>query len=136
MSFLTKDRHITVRPFAKVPALGDLPEIRHALRTVVSSSSRHRADGSVDLAEGCLLTKTVKYTHQLAHWVNAIRSGDPKEVVSEVPTRTLVRPTESLLKEYMIIKELCIIPYRGFMLNDSSNLTFCKSSGFVFWNSV
>ena len=29
-----------------------------------------------------MLTKSVKYTHQLAHWVNAVRTGNPGEVVS------------------------------------------------------
>jgi hypothetical protein len=37
--------------------------------------------GTVELEEGCLITKSVKYTHQLAHMVNAVRSGEPKPVV-------------------------------------------------------
>ncbi len=134
MSFLTEDGQLSVKPFARVLAVLDLPELRRASPTVRGSSSIRRVDGSVDLAEGCLLTKTVKYTHQLAHWVNAVRTGDPEEVVSEVPTRPLVRPTESLLKESFLLDELCIIPYPDFTLNDSCNLAYRKSSSFVFRN--
>ena len=89
-TLLTKRGHITAKPFAKVPALGDLPEIQPARATVSGVSSRCGVEGDpgVDLAEGCIVTKTIKYTHQLVHWVNAVRSGDPKDVVSEVPTRS------------------------------------------------
>ena len=33
---------------------------------------------------GAILTKSVKYTHELAHWVNAVRDPErnPKDVVS------------------------------------------------------
>jgi hypothetical protein len=75
--------------------------------------------------------KTIKYTHQLVHWVNAVRSGD---VVSEVPTRLLVRPAESLLKENVLENELGIIPYLGFSPDDPSNLAFRESDGFIFRN--
>ena len=40
------------------------------------------ADSIVDLAEGCFLTKSLKYTHKLAQWVNYPRSGDPAKLVS------------------------------------------------------
>src|SRR5258707_2117088 len=87
-TLLTKRGHITAKPFAKVPALGDLPEIQPARATVSGVSSRCGVEDGVDLAEGCIVTKTIKDTHQLVHWVNAVRSGDPKDVVSEVPTRS------------------------------------------------
>ena|SRR5258707_5578492 len=124
-----------VKPFAKVPALGGLPEIQPARATVSGVSSRRGVEGDpgVDLAEGCIVTKTIKYTHQLVHWVNAVRSGDPKDVVSEVPTRQLVRPAESLLKE-SVLEELGIIPYFGFTLDHPSNLAFRESDGFIFRN--
>jgi len=38
-----------------------------------SVRSRRGIQGGVDLAEGCLVTKTIRYTHQLAYWVNAVR---------------------------------------------------------------
>jgi hypothetical protein len=84
-------------------------------------------EDGVDLAEGCIVTKTIKYTHQLAHWINAVHSGDPKDVVSEVPTT-------SLFKERVLEDELGIIPYFGFTLNDLSNLAFRESDGFIFRN--
>ena|SRR5216684_617460 len=132
-TLLTKRGHITAKPFAKVPALGDLPEIQPARATVSGVSSRCGVEDGVDLAEGCIVTKTIKYTHQLVHWVNTVRSGDPKDVVSEVPTRQLVRPAESLLKE-SVLEELGIIPYFGFTLDHPSNLAFRESDGFIFRN--
>ncbi len=67
MSMLTpEDRTGLVKEFASALALVGLPEIRPRRNL----DSRRRG---VDLAEGCFLTKSVKYTHQLAHWVNAVR---------------------------------------------------------------
>jgi hypothetical protein len=66
--------HIT---FASVPALANLPEIQQQPGSVSKILSP-----SIDLEEGCFLTKSVKYTHQLTHWVNVVHSGDPKELVS------------------------------------------------------
>ena len=68
--------------FAAVPALLDQPAIPRPSPTVSNASSFHELDGGVDLTEGCLVTKTVKYTHQLTHWVNAVQNGDPTEIVS------------------------------------------------------
>jgi hypothetical protein len=82
MSLLTHEGRITVKPFAQVPALGNLSEIQQAPGIVTNVSSLSGTDASIDLAEGCILTKSVKYTHQLIHWVNVVHSGDPKEVVS------------------------------------------------------
>jgi hypothetical protein len=39
----------------------------------------------VDLKEGCLITNIVKYTHELAHFVNAIR--DPERDFSDVVSK-------------------------------------------------
>jgi len=83
MSLLTREGRITVRAFAAVPTLVDLPEIQQAPGSVSNVSSFRGAGGRVDLAEGCILTKSVKYTHQLVHWVNAACRGDPGEVVSK-----------------------------------------------------
>jgi hypothetical protein len=82
MSLLTHEGHITCKAFASVPTLVDLPEIQQQPGTVSNISSLQGPDNSIDLAEGCILTKSVKYTHQLAHWVNAVHSGDPRGVVS------------------------------------------------------
>jgi hypothetical protein len=84
MSMLTREGRITVRAFAfaAVPALADLPEIEQEPGSVSNLSSLRGAACRVDLAEGCILTKSVKYTHQPIYWVNAVCSGDPGEVVS------------------------------------------------------
>jgi hypothetical protein len=83
MSLLTHEGRITFKTFASAPALADLPEIQQQPGTVSDISSLQGGHNSViDLAEGCILTKSVKYTHQLTHWVNVVHSGDPREVVS------------------------------------------------------
>jgi hypothetical protein len=90
MSLVTNEHRITVKKFAAVPALLDLPEIQRLPGSVSRASSWRGEGDGVDLAEGCLLTKTVKYTHQLAHWVNAVRDGDPTEVVRRTHRRNLL----------------------------------------------
>lgn len=86
MSLITKYSRISVKPFAAVPALGDLPEIQRPSATVSNLSSARGIGEGVDLAEGCILTKSIKFTHQLAHWVNAVRGGDARAVVSRYLT--------------------------------------------------
>ena len=83
MSLLTNEHRLSVKPFAAVPALLDLPEIQREPASVSNVSSRlSTMCGGVDLEEGCLLTKSVRYTHQVAHIINAVRSGDPQPIVS------------------------------------------------------
>lgn len=83
MSLLHRGR-ISVKPFAEVPPLAaaNLPPILRAQGSVSNVSSRHGAEEGVDLAEGCLVTKTIKYTHQLAHLINAVRNEDPQPIAS------------------------------------------------------
>jgi hypothetical protein len=71
---LTGEDRISVKPFARVPALLDLPAIQRTPASVSNVSSSRESTGGVDLAEGCLITKAIKYTHQLVHWVNAVRN--------------------------------------------------------------
>jgi hypothetical protein len=82
MSLLTHKGRITVKPLAQVASLGNLAEIQQAPVIVTNVSSQSGTDVNIDLAEGCILTKSVKYKHQLIHWVNAIHGGDSTEVVS------------------------------------------------------
>ena len=91
VDMLTKEGHLSVKPCAFVPAVLNLPEIKRAPRSVsnVSLPSSHRGPGGgVDLTEGCMLTKSVKYTHQLSHFISAIHKGDPQPAVSRKFTRT------------------------------------------------
>jgi hypothetical protein len=81
MSLLTKTQRISVPQFASVPLLGDLPTIQRAPASVSNVSTREGVD--VDLAEeGCMVTKCIKYTHQLAYWIDVVDKGDPSIVVS------------------------------------------------------
>jgi hypothetical protein len=87
MSLVTKQGRISVKPFAKVPPLGGLSGIPPSSPTVSNAcsdaSSNHGVVEGVDiLSEGCLVTKTLKYTHQLVHWISPIEKGDSEEVVS------------------------------------------------------
>jgi hypothetical protein len=87
MSLITTKNRLTVKTFAFVPSLDDfdLPAIKRAPRSVSSASSRSANRGigaGVPIKEGCMVTKTAKYTHQLAYFVNPVRKGDPGPVVS------------------------------------------------------
>jgi hypothetical protein len=84
MSLIIKEERLTVKAFATVPALLDLPEIEREPASVsnVSSRSSMGVNLNVNFEEGCIVTKSVKYTHQVTHLVNAVRSRDPEPVVS------------------------------------------------------
>lgn len=89
MSLITSNNRLTVKTYAFVPSLDDfdldLPSIKRATRSVSSASSRSANRGigaGVPIKEGCMVTKVAKYTHQLAHFVNAVRKGDPRPLVS------------------------------------------------------
>ena len=81
MSLLTHEPRITVKAFPSVPSLADLPEIQQEHGSISDVSSLQGSIGGLDLAEGCFLTKSLKYTHSLVHWINAVHSG--REVVSK-----------------------------------------------------
>ncbi|KAF8479598.1 hypothetical protein DFH94DRAFT_489036 [Russula ochroleuca] len=112
---IVESRRITVKqPFAKLPALLDLPPIGHTgSRASTVSSFRGRLR-----SEGCLVTKSIKYTNQLAHWVNAVRGNSDE-------SKHLKKRVEDILSE-----DLRIIFYEGFSLNDPCNLAYCKSNLF------
>lgn len=94
MSLITRDNRITVKQCAYIPAIGDLPSIKRAPPSVSNASSRSGSRGigaGVKLMEGCMVTKTIKYTHQLAYFVSAVRSGGPTPVVSRNSSGQLIR---------------------------------------------
>ena len=80
MSRVTNNR-ISVKQFAPVPPLTALPAIMRAPTS--ASASSYRGPG-IELNEGCMVTKLVSYTNQLAHFINAVHQGDPDEVVSRL----------------------------------------------------
>jgi hypothetical protein len=82
MSLISPENRLTVKKFTAVPSVLGLTPIVHKPGSVSSLSSRQAVGGVIDINEGCLLTKSVKYAHQLAHWVNAIQGGDSSAVVS------------------------------------------------------
>ena len=108
MSLLSRQGRISVKPFASVPLLADLPPIQRAQASVSNVSSSREVEDGVDLSEGCFATKTLKYTHQLNQWINAVRRDDPE-------------PIEDL------IEELCITPLEEFTLDQPCNLVFLES---------
>jgi hypothetical protein len=69
----TKTERITVKQFARVPALLNFPPIERPLSSISEVSSFQGVGGGIDLAEGCFITKATKYTHQLTHWINVVR---------------------------------------------------------------
>jgi len=110
MSFLTKDNRISVKKFAAVPALAGLPAIMRSAPSVSGvSSCPGPKDSDVDLKEGCMVTKVIKYSHRLVQFVNAVRGEDP-----------------SVVKE--IIDDLAITPHEEFTLNNPCNLAFLEPS--------
>jgi hypothetical protein len=80
------DNRISVKQFAPVPPLSGLPAITRA--STSTSASSYRGPG-IELNEGCMVTKLVSYTNQLAHFINAVRRGDPDEVVSRLSASKL-----------------------------------------------
>lgn len=131
MSLLNHRHQITVKPFALVPALLDLPAIDREPASVSNASSRHLSESiraSIDLAEGCILTKTIKYTHQVVHFVDVVQSGDPIPVVCLKSHSQRIPQVLKLfsLQEDVINSDLRIIPYEGFTLNHPCNLALCK----------
>jgi hypothetical protein len=84
MFMLTRHDRISVKPFASVPSesLANLPSIQRPQASVSNVSSRRGAEEGADLSEGCFVTKTLTNTHQLSHWINAVRDGDPEPIAS------------------------------------------------------
>jgi hypothetical protein len=137
MSILTKAECITAKPFAKVPGLLDLPPIEHAPPSISNVSSfQGDLEGEVDLSEGCLINKAIKYTHQLMHWVNPVwdKSDDTNAIVRNFKAfiGVLTLYLTILLQQFLLSRELCIVSYcRGFTLDDPCNLTYCKSNSCI-----
>jgi hypothetical protein len=75
MAILTtrKSERITLKRFPRIHELLELPPIERPGSDVPTS-------GGITLSEGCLITKGVKYTHDLTRWVNVTR-GDAAVIV-------------------------------------------------------
>ena len=87
MSLPTKAGRLSVKNFARVPQLLALPDIERTSASVAASSRPEReTEGVVELSDGCCVTKSIKYTHQLVHFVNAVRgdTSERKETVSRI----------------------------------------------------
>jgi hypothetical protein len=87
MSLIIKKDRISVSPFASIPALIGLPEIRRPARPVSIVLSLEGPKPKANLAEGCMVTKLVKYTHKVVFFVNDVCKGDPGDVVSGFSAR-------------------------------------------------
>ena len=131
MSLLTEEYRLSVKQFAAIPALLNLPEITRGPASVSNVSSRLSSmRGGVNLEEGCLITKSVNYTHKLAYMVSVGHSGEPQPIVSrwfqEIPPEMLKLFS---LQESLLEFDLGVIPYAKFSLKDPCNLTLSKFEG-------
>jgi len=63
-----------------------------------ASSTRLASDRTIDRAEPCFVTKASAYTHQQAHWINAIRGKDDKHTDAMVLVVSLYPASDPLLK--------------------------------------
>ncbi|KAM6495239.1 hypothetical protein JOM56_009862 [Amanita muscaria] len=116
MALLNTDDRISVKKFASIPALIHLglPEVKREPISLSGASSRSSAGSSehydIALEEGCMITKSVRYTHEVIHWVNVAHSSDPAPVVT------------------MIDQGLRMLPYTAFTLDDECNIAFLEPS--------
>lgn len=129
MSRLTNEHRLTVKPFATVPSLLDLPKIQREPASVSNVSSCSSIRGDVDLEEGCLVTKSVKYTHRVARLVNAVRFGDPVPIVSQKFQHDVPKILVTISLQEDLLNFMNIIPYTEFTLDDECNLVLRKSEG-------
>lgn len=96
MSILTTDdNRISVARFSKIPGLQGLPDIERPTASVAgsaASSAHSQTDSVIDRDEPCFITKSILYTHEQAHWINAERSDKRGsfDVVGVVPHRVIV----------------------------------------------
>jgi hypothetical protein len=127
MSLVTKDNRISVKQFAAIPALAGLPAITRSAPSVSGVSSfQGPEDSGVNLNEGCMVTKVIKYTHQLGQFVNAVRGEDPSIVVSRLSSQKWLPGLIAELPQEKIIDDLAITGLEDFTLNHRSNLAFCE----------
>jgi hypothetical protein len=84
---------------------------------------------AVSLEEGCFITKSVKYTHQVAYMVNAVRTRDPGPIVSQKNFHRSPTADAEVSKEDILEIELKVIPYTNFSLEDPCNLILRMSWG-------
>ncbi|CAA7269271.1 unnamed protein product [Cyclocybe aegerita] len=87
MSIFNSRNCLSVAPFSNLPAIYTLPAISRASASVAGSIFASVKSATYDVIsrdERCLITKSISYTHERAHWVNAARSdADRKEEVEE-----------------------------------------------------
>jgi len=94
----------TTFPLSKlqqVPAW-DAPAVARAPHSAgvksAASSTRLASDRTVDRDEPCFITNVSSYTHQQAHWINAIRGKDDKYADATVLVVNPYRASDPLLK--------------------------------------
>jgi len=66
-----------------------------------ASSTRLASDRTIDRAEPCFITKVSAYTHQQAHWINAIRGKDDKHADATVLVVSPYPASDPLLKRHL-----------------------------------
>jgi hypothetical protein len=72
-----------------MPLLLNLPEICYLPSSVSSASSLQNSKSGgfgTDLAEGCIVMKSIKYTHQCMHFIQAAHyDGESSEIEAVSP---------------------------------------------------
>lgn len=126
MSPISSRGRLSVRPFASVPSLADLPPIQRAQASVSDASSLPGVEGCIDLSEGCFVTKTTKYIHLLTHWVDATRDEDIELVVCFNLIEGSWFLTDSLFLQQDFVDEVLCITVAEFTLDTPCYLVFRK----------
>ena len=75
-------------PAWRAPAVERAPHSA-GITPATSSSSVRQSSRTIERSEPCFVSKTSAYTHQQAHWINAIRGRQPKH---EVEFNAVVSP--------------------------------------------
>ncbi|KAF8957602.1 hypothetical protein BDZ97DRAFT_1924481 [Flammula alnicola] len=86
MSIFNRRKHLSVGPFSDMPAIAGLPAIARPSASVTASVSGSVKSATFDVInrdERCLITKSLLYTHERAHWISAVRSDAGKKVEIE-----------------------------------------------------
>ena len=111
-------------PAWRAPAVERAPHSA-GITPATSSSSVRQSSRTIERSEPCFVSKTSAYTHQQAHWINAIRGRQPKHEV-EINAVVSPLPAPSVSKFTFILQESFLrsqgIVESSFMLDDASNL--------------
>lgn len=73
------NRRLSVARFSRIPGFQNLPAIEPLPSSAggsVASSSESQTSTLIARDEPCLITKSISYTHERAHWISAVRGNN------------------------------------------------------------